>query len=162
MFVQFNNNWGGLTPENKQYNDELYEKYVPSCGKSDTIAGEIIRAINRICYKFYNDGDTVKRYYSSSYNHSWACDKFLEEHVPGYESMRELEDEEFELPLSENFNYILNWLRDPSNAELFAEGSNEEDCLDDAPYQEWEDEEEDYEDDYYYEDDDNIEDDVEN
>lgn len=34
----------------------LYRKLVPWEGKADTVAGEIVRAINCICYRFGNDG----------------------------------------------------------------------------------------------------------
>ena len=36
-----------------------FEELVPLEGKADTLAGEIIRAISRIGYRFYNDGDQV-------------------------------------------------------------------------------------------------------
>ena len=36
-----------------------FEELVPLEGKADTLAGEIIRAISRIGYRFYNDGDLV-------------------------------------------------------------------------------------------------------
>lgn len=35
----------------------LFEELVPGDGKADTVAGEIIRAISRIGYRNYNDGD---------------------------------------------------------------------------------------------------------
>lgn len=35
----------------------LFEELVPRTGKADTVAGEIIRAISRIGYRNYNDGD---------------------------------------------------------------------------------------------------------
>lgn len=35
----------------------MYNKYVPSMGKADTVLGEIIRAVSRIGYRWYNDGD---------------------------------------------------------------------------------------------------------
>ena len=35
----------------------LFEEFVPASGKADTVAGEIIRAIARIGYRNYNDGD---------------------------------------------------------------------------------------------------------
>lgn len=35
----------------------LFNELVPSSGASDTIAGELIRAINRLMYRDYNDGD---------------------------------------------------------------------------------------------------------
>ena len=38
-------------------NEVLYAKLVPHSGMADTIEGETLRAINRIIYRFYNDGD---------------------------------------------------------------------------------------------------------
>lgn len=35
----------------------LFELTVPSRGKSETVGGEIVRAVNRIGYRFMNDGD---------------------------------------------------------------------------------------------------------
>lgn len=37
----------------------LFEELVPCSGKADTVAGEIVRAISRIGYRYYNDGDHV-------------------------------------------------------------------------------------------------------
>ena len=37
--------------------EELYDKYVPAYGKAKTVGGEIVRAVSRIHYRFYNDGD---------------------------------------------------------------------------------------------------------
>ena len=39
--------------------DALFSELVPVSGKADTVAGEIIRAISRIGYRNYNDGDHV-------------------------------------------------------------------------------------------------------
>lgn len=36
-----------------------FEELVPLEGKADTLAGEIVRAISRIGYRFYNDGDQI-------------------------------------------------------------------------------------------------------
>tara|TARA_R110000822_G_scaffold135385_1_gene272955 strand:- start:277 stop:762 length:486 start_codon:yes stop_codon:yes gene_type:complete len=38
-------------------NQVLYDKLVAGSGKSDTMEGEMLRAINRIVYRYYNDGD---------------------------------------------------------------------------------------------------------
>lgn len=38
---------------------ELFEELVPTSGKAATVAGEIVRAINRIAYRNYNDGDHI-------------------------------------------------------------------------------------------------------
>lgn len=44
--------------ENKRFY-ELSDKLMKPSGKSDTVAGELIRSVNRICYRFYNDGDVI-------------------------------------------------------------------------------------------------------
>lgn len=38
-------------------NDVLFDKLVPGSGDSETVEGELIRAINRIIYRWFNDGD---------------------------------------------------------------------------------------------------------
>ena len=38
---------------------ELFDELVPLIGKADTVAGEIVRAISRIGYRNYNDGDHI-------------------------------------------------------------------------------------------------------
>lgn len=146
--LKYCNNWGGLTPENKEFFDDKYERFVPWSGNCNTLGGEIIRAINRICYRFYNDGDTVARYYGSSYNSSWACDEFLCKRVPGYESMKDIDndDERFEEALCRNLNHITEYLR--RNKALF-EVENHEDCIANAPYMTYDDE---YDDECDYED----------
>jgi hypothetical protein len=37
--------------------DHYFERMVPAIGKAKTINGEIIRAVTRIGYRWYNDGD---------------------------------------------------------------------------------------------------------
>ena len=46
-------------------NDALFNKLVPSSGDSETVEGEMIRAINRIIYRFFNDGDYFYRGYGA-------------------------------------------------------------------------------------------------
>lgn len=38
---------------------ELNDELVPYMGKADTVAGEMVRAWERIAYRYYNDGDKV-------------------------------------------------------------------------------------------------------
>lgn len=45
--------------EAEQKINALFEELVPPSGKADTVAGEIIRAVSRIGYRNYNDGDHV-------------------------------------------------------------------------------------------------------
>ena len=37
----------------------LFSELVPVSGKADTVAGEIVRAVSRIAYRNYNDGDHI-------------------------------------------------------------------------------------------------------
>lgn len=37
--------------------DDWFEFLVPSTGKADTVAGELVRAVSRIGYRYFNDGD---------------------------------------------------------------------------------------------------------
>ena len=39
--------------------NDLFEELVPSMGKADTVAGEIVRATCRIGYRNWNDGDHI-------------------------------------------------------------------------------------------------------
>lgn len=49
-----------LLSKKSSYDDKfsaLFHEYVPSSGKSDTLGGEILRAVNKLEYRWYNDGD---------------------------------------------------------------------------------------------------------
>ena len=145
--AKYSDNWGGLSKADNEFHDNMWDLHVPSCGKADSLGGEILRAIDRIVYKFYNDGDTVSRYYSCSYNHSYGAEKFLCKHVAGYVPMRDIPYDdftEFETALCDNLKTVVDYLR--RNPALF-EVENHEDFLDLSPKEEWEDED-DYEDDY--------------
>lgn len=39
--------------------DELFNALVPDSGKADTKGGEVVRAVERIVYRFLNDGDYI-------------------------------------------------------------------------------------------------------
>lgn len=47
------------------YFNELRNEYVPDMGKAATVAGEIIRAFDRLVYRFFNDGDCVGEGYGN-------------------------------------------------------------------------------------------------
>jgi len=52
---------GQLEKKNNAFVDEL----VPGQGKADTVQGEMLRAINKIAYRWYNDGDEYLRGYGT-------------------------------------------------------------------------------------------------
>jgi hypothetical protein len=37
--------------------NELFEKYVPAMGATETKVGEVVRALSRVAYRWFNDGD---------------------------------------------------------------------------------------------------------
>lgn len=42
-----------------------FEEHVPSCGKSESMGGEVCRAFARINYRYYNDGDRIGQGYGN-------------------------------------------------------------------------------------------------
>jgi hypothetical protein len=61
-------------------NDVLFKKLVPDQGKCETLEGESLRALNRIIYRYYNDGD----YWFDGYGIETAgsAEAFLREFAP--------------------------------------------------------------------------------
>ena len=101
-------NWGKLSEEDDKKFNDWYDNYVPSWGKCDTLAGEIIRAINRLVYRYYNDGDTVDEYGGSEYNHNRACDNFLCEHVKGYETLSGIDYYDYEDAVCNRLKFVFD------------------------------------------------------
>lgn len=50
--------WNKIDKIDKSF-EALRDKYVPDCGMANTKGGEIIRAYDRIVYRYFNDGDMV-------------------------------------------------------------------------------------------------------
>ena len=48
-----------LSEEMEKKNSELFKELVPFDGFADTKAGELLRAVNRIGYRWWNDGDQI-------------------------------------------------------------------------------------------------------
>ena len=44
--------------KNEDRINKLFKELVPDTGKADSLAGELVRAMSRIGYRFYNDGDS--------------------------------------------------------------------------------------------------------
>ena len=49
--------------KNENRINKLFEELVPTSGKADSLAGELVRATARIGYRFFNDGDMVNQGY---------------------------------------------------------------------------------------------------
>lgn len=59
---------------------ELFNAYVPVCGKADTVKGEVLRAFARIECRYYNDGDCIGTDYGNETCNAPA--RYLSEKVP--------------------------------------------------------------------------------
>ena len=134
-------NWGHLSETDRAKFDEFFDRYVPINGSADTLGGEIVRAINRIVYRYYNDGDTVDRYCGNEYNHLRACDTFLKTYCPAYHSLSNINELEYEKHLCDRLKKVLDYLI--ANPNVF-EIPNSTDCIANAPYEPWEYDDEDY------------------
>lgn len=133
--------WGGLNQVDDKRFDDWYDKYVPTCGKCETLGGEIIRAINRLVYRFYNDGDTVDRYYGSDYNSCKGADIFLKKNVPNYVSLSGIGEFDYGDAVNKRLKFIHDYLL--NNPQVF-ETPNTDDYLNYQTYEP------------YYEEDDDI------
>lgn len=52
--------------------ERWYEKYVPMSGPAETVGGEIVRAVERLAFRWYNDGDMIFHGYgNTTANSSW-------------------------------------------------------------------------------------------
>ncbi len=131
----------------EERNAKLWEKLVPDCGRCDTLEGETLRAINRIIYRYFNDGD----YWYEGYGTETAgpAETFLREHSPVnlYQELTAscyAEDEDYEKHLEAMLVKVLDYIE--SRTEYTP---NSKDMLECEPRY-TDDEEEDYDDDEDY------------
>jgi len=61
--------------------NKLFDELVPAMGKADTEAGEIVRALGRIRYRYLNDGDMIGVDYGNETCNAAA--RYLAKHVGG-------------------------------------------------------------------------------
>ena len=149
-------NWGRLSPSDDKQWRFWEENYMPSSGKCDTLAGQSIREMDRIVYKWYNDGDTVDEFGSSDYNHCKGANIFLMDHVPGFETLESyglggFPNNEYEDEVCKRLKFVYDYLIE--HPELF-KTKNTEDFLDLSPFEPYVDDDDDDDDDYWGDDDD--------
>ena len=129
--------------ELEKRNDALYGKLVPGMGKADTKEGEMLRAINRIIYRYYNDGDEYFRGYGTET--VGPAHSFLVNANTGVRSAMEKifgDGTNYEETIQDALEHILSHIEakqgkyTPNTEDMFSYEAEFED-------------EEDYEDDYY-------------
>ena len=131
--------------------EALFDEFVPPSGKADTVGGEIVRAINRIVYRWNNDGDqigfdygieTVNSSYEYLIENDIIIDKFDDYCGKYYDGFDEDKYEKF---LDQLEKQVINTLH--NRPELFDE-ANEDDSRSSYQYSVEEDtQNQDYEDD---------------
>lgn len=112
------NIWSGLTSEQGQIWENLWDKYVPALGTAETIGGEILRAMSRIIYRFYNDGDMVGVGYGNESCNS--SDRYLVAVVPNYISLdqfNEGQETKYEKLMLKNHRTVFAFLQ--KNPHIF-------------------------------------------
>ena len=142
--LKYVDNWGGLPKEKSDSWDNWFDLYVPSCGRAGSVGGEMLRAMSRLIYRFYNDGDTVKEPYCLTTNWLLGADKFLmavsKEYGVGYKTMdKYLNDEEYEDLLAENTLSIYDFLAE--NMDMFDRENYYSDFTENCPMVEYNDDE---------------------
>lgn len=134
--------------------ETLRNKYVPDSGMADTRGGEILRAYDRLMYRYYNDGDMVGVDYGNetcngSYRYLYRTLRDKCPDLAGAAYQSEEEYLEALLKLAENVKKIFD-----ENPELF-ETPNYTDSREQIPEDlQWYQEEEEDDEDYYEEEDD--------
>lgn len=141
----------------------MFEELVPMSGKSDTVAGELVRAACRIGYRYYNDGDHLGIDYGKETCN--AAGRFL--CMRGGDDVAKAvrdawgvyDDDEYEAALDMIDRCVVNHienhpeLREEANTEDMWDFSDDDDVWeeDEDDYGYWGEEEgyDDYDDDYY-------------
>ena len=138
----------GITKNEHRIND-LFHELVPSMGKADTVAGEIVRATCRLGYRNWNDGDHIGVGYGKETCNP-AARYLLNTEDPAIvkiidEMWGEISDRVYDAAMEVLLESVLNYL--DKHPELKTK-ENTEDMFDyrnaDEDVDDWDDEEEDY------------------
>lgn len=100
----------GLTDKEQAKWEEMWNEYVPANGAASTLGGEILRAMGRLVYRFYNDGDTVDHYGGSSRNILYGANIFLMDNCNRYADMEFMDDDDYKKLLRKNQKAVYNYL----------------------------------------------------
>jgi hypothetical protein len=130
----------GWVPEQlEKRNEALWSKLVPLDGNCDTVEGETLRAINRIIYRWYNDGDYFYKGYgikTAGAAHAYLMESLLADKLCPI--LEEAVKGNYEENLNKALAVTLDWIESKSEYT-----PSEEDMLDYPPHFEDEDEDED-------------------
>ena len=139
-------------------NEPLFDKLVPGQGKAETLEGEMLRAVNRLVYRYYNDGDKYYEGYGTETAgpaHSFLVNAVHPLRAKMYSIMdgEELSDNEYENMLKMVLGLILDYIESKggeytknTQGEIFDYESEYEDEEEEEDYDYYDD----YDDDDYY------------
>ena len=117
--MEKNSYWNNNGKYNLEY-ENLWRRLVPVEGKASTVAGEVLRAVSRLYYRWYNDGDRIQvRLGEWVAVSAIKAFKYLYQfHEPGsgFSTKKLMEDivfadteEEYELALERAVDAIIEW-----------------------------------------------------
>lgn len=94
----------------EEYLNELFEQFVPDSGMADTLGGEIVRAIERLLWRNWNDGDHVGiGYGNETCNGSY---RFLCNHIDNFPDLYCIySDKDYDKALSDAANLVAEHLK---------------------------------------------------
>ena len=135
-------NWSGLSNDDDFTFNELTAQYTPCRGMAPTVGGEMLRAINRIAYRYFNDGDTVARYYGGTYNILKGANTFLVNKSESlgfeYHDMKDLSEGDTYIDiLFGNIKCLFNFV--VANPDVFTMPNDIDTCEVDCPKEDYED-----------------------
>lgn len=141
--------------------EKITDKYMPRRGEGGTLASQAVTAVNKLVYKWYNDGDVFDNTHALE---GWMNDlstyaNWLDRYIPETKPILEQIDTigtngEYEDLLAELADLVLDWgfLEDLSKKDKsgsiytqkgpyeYKEFDDDEDCEDDVDWEEWDEE----------------------
>lgn len=117
---------------------ELFDEFVPGQGKCETLAGELIRAVNRVGYRYFNDGD----YFMTGYGLETCgpdmafiydnTDETVQKAIDRAADLNEMlyDDNQFDKEYSERINKVFNLVLQYLSANPDVFGMTTEDSRD--------------------------------
>lgn len=138
----------------------INEKYLPDSGEGDNLASQIVTCVNKLIYKWYNDGDVYDNTHGLQ---GWANDlssyaNWLYKYTPAKELLEEIytinSESEYEDLLQDIYNMLMDerWLDEQAEADAAPDSIYT--CKGPFKFVEYQDEDEydDYEDEEDYDD----------
>ena len=140
-------------------NEPLFGKLVPGQGTAETLEGEMLRAVNRLVYRYYNDGDKYNEGYGTETAgpaHSFLVNAVhpLRAKMDSIMGEEKLSDNEYENMLKMVLGLILDYIESKegeytknTQGDIFdypSEFEDEDDYYDDEEDDYYDDEEDDY------------------